>query len=59
MGANLGSGHPTGPAELRRSESVRLMLRPGEKADLEAVAEGWGVPVGTAGWAIVSEQIAP
>ena len=34
------------------------MVRPGEKADLEAVAEGWGVPVGTAAWAIVSEQLA-
>jgi hypothetical protein len=35
-----------------------MMLRPGEHADLEAVAEAWGVPVGTAAWAIVSEQIA-
>ena len=58
MGANLGSGHPTGPAELRRSESVRIMVRPGEKADLAAVAAGWGVPLGTAAWVIVSEQIA-
>ena len=58
MSAQRGSGRPTGSPELRRSEPVKLMLRPGEKADLEAVAEGWGVPVGTAGWAIVSEQIA-
>ena len=58
MGVNIGSGRPTGPPELRRSESVRVMLRPGEKADLETVAEGWGVPPATAAWAIVSEQLA-
>jgi hypothetical protein len=58
MSAQRGSGHPTGPIELHRSEPVRLMLRPGEKADLEVVAEAWGVPVGTAGWAILSEVIA-
>ena len=58
MTANLGSGHPTGPVELVRSESVRVMVRPGEKADLDAVADAWGVPVGTAAWAILSEVIA-
>ena len=58
MPVNLGSGHPTGPPELRRSESVRVMVRPGEKTDLDVVAEAWGVPVGTAAWAILSEVIA-
>ena len=58
MSAQRGSGRPGTPHELRRSEPVRLMLRPGEKADLDEVAEAWGVPVGTAGWVIVSEQLA-
>ena len=58
MGAQRGSGRPPSPPELRRTQSVRIMLGPGEYADLAAVAEGWGVPVGTAAWAIVSEQIA-
>ena len=58
MSAQRGSGRPPSPPELRRTESVRLMLRPGEAADLQAVADGWGVPIATAGWAIVSEQIA-
>ena len=55
MSAQRGSGRPPAPPELRRTEPVRKMLRPGQKADLEAVAEAWGVPVGTAGWALVSE----
>ena len=58
MSAQRGSGRPPSPPELRRTESVRLMVRVGEYADLEAVAEGWGVPIATAAWAIVSEQIA-
>ena len=58
MGVHIGSGHPTGPVELLRSESVRTMLRPGEKADLDVVAEAWGVPPGTAAWVILSEVIA-
>ena len=39
MTANRGSGRPTGPPELLRSESVRVMVRPGEKADLDSVAD--------------------
>ena len=58
MGAQRGSGRPATPPELRRSCSARVMLRPGEWADLVAVAEAWGVPPATVGWAIVSEQLA-
>ena len=32
MSAQRGSGHPTGPVELRRTESVRLMVREGERS---------------------------
>ena len=41
-----------------RSEPVRLTLRPGEYDDLVAIADGWGVPIGTAGWAIVADYLA-
>ncbi len=58
MSAQRGSGRPPSPPELRRTESVRLMLRAGEAADLAAVAEAWGVPVATVVWAIVHERIA-
>jgi hypothetical protein len=58
MPVNRGSGRPSGPPELRRSCSARVMLRPGEWADLVAISEAWGVPPATAAWAIVSEQIA-
>ena len=51
-------GRVAGPVELRRTIQVRSCLRPGEAADLEAVAEGWGVPIGTAAWAIIAERLA-
>ena len=41
-----------------RSRSVRTRFRPDEYADLVAIAEGWGVPVATAMWAIVVDQLA-
>ena len=34
------------------------MFRRDEHADLVAIAEGWGVPVATAMWAIVVDQLA-
>ncbi len=45
------------PPEIRRSELIRSSYRPGEYADLAAIAEDWGVPIGTAVWAIVSERL--
>ena len=41
-----------------RSRPVRIMFRPGELADLRAIAKGWGVPVATAVWAILHDQLA-
>jgi len=58
-GPQLGSGRP--PIEDRywvRSRGIRVMFRPDEHADLCAIAEQWGVPVATAVWAIVSDQLA-
>jgi hypothetical protein len=58
-GPQLGSGRT--PIEDRfwvRSRGVRVMFRPDEHADLCAIAEQWGVPVATAVWAIVSDQLA-
>ncbi len=41
-----------------RSYPVKAMFRPGEYDDLVHISEGWGVPVGTAMWAIVHDQLA-
>ena len=41
-----------------RSVPVKAMFRPPEADDLETIAEGWGVPVATAAWAIIAEQLA-
>ena len=58
-GPQLGSGRT--PIEDRfwvRSRGVRVMFRPGEYDDLCQIAEGWGVPVATAIWGIVGDQLA-
>ena len=34
------------------------MLREGEAADLQAIADSWGVPIATAGWVLIAETIA-
>ena len=39
-------------------EPVKAMFRPPEYADLEAIAEVWGVPLATAVWAIVAGELA-
>ena len=41
-----------------RSRHVKAMFCPPEYADLETIAEAWGVPVSTAMWAIVASQLA-
>jgi len=41
-----------------RSVPVKAMFRPFEADDLDTIAEGWGVPVATAAWAIIAEQLA-
>lgn len=50
-------GRQAGDPLTLRSESVRLMMRPGEWDDLEAIADAWRVPVATAGWAIVADYL--
>ena len=58
-GPQLGSGRT--PIEDRfwvRSRCIRVMFRPGEYEDLCQIAEGWGVPVATAIWGIVGDQLA-
>ena len=52
---------PTGSLPERgwvRSHPVRTRFRPDEYEDLVAIAEGWSVPVATAMWAIVVDQLA-
>ena len=34
------------------------MFRPGERDDLQAIAEAWGIPVATTVWVIVHDQLA-
>jgi hypothetical protein len=41
-----------------RTVPLRTMFRPHEHAELVAIAEIWGVPVATAIWAIVVDQLA-
>jgi hypothetical protein len=41
-----------------RSRPLRTMFRPREYADLVAISKAWGVPVATALWAIVADQLA-
>ncbi len=59
MNAKRGSrGRRAGDPLVRRSEPVRVMLRPGEADDLTAIAEGWGCELATAGWAIIADYLA-
>ncbi len=55
-GAN--SGRIAVPDELRRSETIRLQITVGDKADLEHIARGWGVPLSTAAYAMVATELA-
>ena len=41
-----------------RSRPIRTMFRPREYRELQAISKGWGVPVATAVWAIVADQLA-
>lgn len=52
------SGRIKMPPELVRSETIRLQVTPGDKADLEAIAEAWGVPLSTAAFAMVATELA-
>ena len=55
---NACTGRIAVPAELRRSETIRLQLTPGDRADLQAIAEGWGVAIGTAAFAMIATELA-
>lgn len=46
-----------GPRELRRTESLRITLRPQEKKDLQRIAEAWGIPVASVGWAMLHSEL--
>lgn len=52
------SGRLAVPDELRRSETIRLQVTVGDKADLEHIAAAWGVPLGTAAFAMVATELA-
>ena len=41
-----------------RCRPIKSMFRPPEHDDLQAIAEGWGVPLATAVWAIVVGELA-
>ena len=45
-------------ATLRRSEPLALRLRPGERDDIQRLAEAWGVGSSTAAWALLSDALA-
>ncbi len=57
-GPRIRSGRKPQPRrEWVRSEGLRISFRPGEISDLRAIADAWGVPVATATWAIVHDQL--
>jgi hypothetical protein len=57
-GSQRGSRRPfRHPRPWIRSKPVRTMFRPGEFTDLQQISESWGVPVATAVWAIVHDQL--
>ncbi len=49
--------HPL-DASLRRSERLTVMIRPGDLDDLRQLADGWGVSVSAAGWAMLADLLA-
>lgn len=46
------------PPELRRSVVLRVMVTEGDSADIEAIAEGWGVSLSTAAYAMIATELA-
>ena len=53
-----GSGRRPGDPLTTRTEPVRLMLRPGEREDIETLAEAWGCPPATAAWCVLATELA-
>lgn len=57
-GPRVGSGRRVGgEGAWIRTKGVRTTFRPQQYDDLEAIAEGWGIPVATVVWAIVTERL--
>jgi hypothetical protein len=57
-GPQMGSGRK--PRERRdwvRSQAVRVLFRPGEYEVLRMIARAWEVPVATATWALIHEEL--
>lgn len=50
-------GRPCLPPELRRDSRVTLCVRSGQLADLNVLADAWGVTLGTAAWAIIATYL--
>lgn len=50
-------GRAPSPPEVLRSEAIRLMVTPGELADIDEIAVGWGVPRATAAWALMLTEL--
>ena len=53
-----GSGPKPLPPELKRTVPIKCQLRPGQGADMAAIAEAWGVPMGTAVYGVIATFIA-
>jgi hypothetical protein len=52
------SGRRKLPAELRRSQVLRIMVTEGDLLDLQVIAAAWGVPIATAGYAMLATELA-
>ena len=52
------SGQAKGDPAWTRTHPCRIMLRAGEAEDLATIAASWGVPLGTAAWALLHAELA-
>ena len=57
-GVRFGGGKDSMPPELRRSVPAKCQLRPAQASDLQAIADAWGVPIGTALYGVIATFLA-
>ncbi len=53
----MGSGKRRLPAQLKRSEHMRITFRTDEVADLRSISAAWQIPPATIAWAIIHTEL--
>ena len=56
-GVDEGGGRALALPELKRDQRIYLMVTRGERADLQAIAEGWNVPPSTAAYGLLATEL--